>query len=103
MSYQQLVQTGVAVCKAPEMTWEGDLFSTGTVLASRQIAPATTGEATLVPESERQPPWILLPITSLPYATTSGCSIYSLASEGSASRPSTLVGDNGDIFDVKHS
>ena len=31
-------------------------FSSGTVLDSRHTAPATTGEATLVPLSERQPP-----------------------------------------------
>ena len=31
-------------------------FSSGTVLDSRQTAPATTGDATLVPLRERQPP-----------------------------------------------
>ena len=50
-----------------------DLLATGTTLASRHTAPATTGDATLVPDRLLQPPWILLPNTSLPYATTSGC------------------------------
>mmetsp|Transcript_10378 Transcript_10378/g.26613 ORF Transcript_10378/g.26613 Transcript_10378/m.26613 type:complete len:206 (+) Transcript_10378:1712-2329(+) len=46
--------------------------SAGTTDASRHTAPATTGDATLVPLSVRQPPWILLPDTSFPYAVTSG-------------------------------
>jgi hypothetical protein len=54
---------------------EADLRSSGTTLARRQTAPATTGEATDVPDSERQPPWMRLPITSRPYATTSGCAV----------------------------
>ena len=54
--------------------WRGrHLCSSGTVDARRQTAPATTGEATDVPDRLRQPPCILLPITSRPYATTSGC------------------------------
>lgn len=32
------------------------LCSSGTTLASRQTAPATTGDATLVPDRLRQPP-----------------------------------------------
>ena len=48
------------------------LFSWGTVDASSVTAPATTGLATEVPLRLRHPPWILLPITSRPYATTSG-------------------------------
>lgn len=50
-------------------------MAAGTTLASRHTAPATTGEATLVPDRLLQPPWILLPSTSRPYATTSGCSV----------------------------
>jgi hypothetical protein len=46
--------------------------SSGTVLASRHTAPATTGLATLVPLRLRQPAVILLPVTSLAYAITSG-------------------------------
>ena len=42
------------------------LLAWGTMLASRHTAPATTGEATLVPDRDLQPPWILLPITSRP-------------------------------------
>lgn len=49
------------------------LLAAGTTLASRHTAPATTGDATLVPDRLLQPPWMRLPITSLPYATTSGC------------------------------
>ena len=49
------------------------LRSSGTVDARRQTAPATTGEATDVPDRLLQPPCILLPMTSRPYATTSGC------------------------------
>ncbi len=37
------------------------LFSRGTTLASRHTAPATTGEATLVPLRLRQPPLMRLP------------------------------------------
>ena len=44
----------------------------GTTEASSATAPVTTGDATEVPDSERQPPCILEPHTSLPYATTSG-------------------------------
>ena len=63
-----------------DVHFEGDasycwphLLATGTTLASRHTAPATTGDATLVPDRLLHPPWILLPSTSLPYATTSGC------------------------------
>ena len=38
-----------------------DRLSSGTTLASRHTAPATTGDATLVPLSERQPPPMRLP------------------------------------------
>ena len=48
-------------------------LGSGTTLASRHTAPATTGDATDVPDRLRQPPWIRLPSTSRPYATTSGC------------------------------
>jgi len=58
-------------------------LASGTTDASRHTAPATTGDATLVPDSERQPPSMRLPITSLPYATTSGC----------VCTQSTLIGD----------
>ena len=60
------------------------------MLASRQTAPATTGEATLVPDRDLQPPWILLPITSLPYAMTSGCT-----SAGSHRVPAPAVSTSG--------
>ena len=53
---------------------QGYLLAAGTTLAKRHTAPATTGEATLVPDRLLQPPCILLPNTSRPYATTSGCS-----------------------------
>ena len=57
----------------PERARKAHLRSSGTTLASRQTAPATTGDATEVPDRLRQPPWMRLPITSRPYATTSGC------------------------------
>ena len=53
----------------------------GTTLASRQTAPATTGDATEVPDRLRQPPWMRLPRTSRPYATTSGCRSHTRRSE----------------------
>lgn len=43
-----------------------------TPLASSATAPATTGEATDVPDNDRQPPLTLLPFTWLPYVTISG-------------------------------
>ena len=61
------------------------LCSSGTVEARRQTAPATTGEATDVPDRLRQPPCILLPITSRPYATTSGCEGQSSSSHAALS------------------
>ena len=48
------------------------LRSSSIVDARSVTAPATTGEATEVPERLRHPPRILLPMASLPYATTSG-------------------------------
>lgn len=44
----------------------------GTMDASSATAPATTGDATDVPDRERQPPPMRLPCTSRPYAMTSG-------------------------------
>lgn len=43
-----------------------------TPLASKVTAPATTGEATLVPDNDRHPPFILEPRTAVPYVTISG-------------------------------
>lgn len=56
-----------------EESEEAHLLAAGTTLANKHTAPATTGEATLVPDRLLQPPCILLPSTSRPYATTSGC------------------------------
>ena len=47
-------------------------FSTGTTDASSVTAPATTGDATDVPLRLLHPPAIFDPMTSRPYATTSG-------------------------------
>ena len=46
--------------------------SRGTTDARSVTAPATTGDATDVPERLRHPPAIFDPITSRPYATMSG-------------------------------
>jgi hypothetical protein len=47
----------------------------GSVDASSAAAPATTGEATDVPDSCRHPPSMRAPDTSLPKATTSGLTL----------------------------
>lgn len=50
-------------------------------LANRVTAPATTGEATLVPERVRQLPLMLDPLTAEPYVTMSGFTRPYLKSE----------------------
>jgi hypothetical protein len=48
------------------------LLSSGTVLARSATAPATTGEATEVPDRTLHPPRMLDPRTACPNATMSG-------------------------------
>lgn len=45
-------------------------FSSGTVLASRHITPATTGEATLVPAKEEDSEGAVGQVTALSYAVS---------------------------------
>lgn len=46
-----------------------------TPLASRVIAPATTGDATLVPDNTLQPFFMFDPLTAEPYVTMSGLTL----------------------------